>query len=63
MLSGIGPTDTLSKYGIPVISDAAEVGKNFFNHFAHSQTWRLRNPEKGLALGSPLMTAPAYFKV
>jgi choline dehydrogenase-like flavoprotein len=62
MLSGIGPTAILSKYSIPVISDADEVGKNFFNHFAHFQTWKLRNPGKGLALGSPLMTAPAYFK-
>lgn len=62
MLSGIGPTDTLSKYDIPVISNTAEVGKNLFNHFAHFQTWKLRDPEKGLALGSPLMTAPAYFK-
>jgi choline dehydrogenase-like flavoprotein len=62
MLSGIGPGDTLYKYGIPVVSDATEVGKNLFNHFAHFQTWKLGNPEKGLALGSPLMIAPAYFK-
>jgi hypothetical protein len=62
MLSGIGPADTLYKYGILVVSDATEVGKNLFNHFAHLQTWKFRNPEKGLALGSPLMTSPAYSK-
>lgn len=62
MLSGVGPKETLSEYGIAIISEAPEVGKNFFNHFAHFQSWKLRNPEKGLALGSPLMTNPAYFK-
>lgn len=62
ILSGIGPGDTLYKYGIPVVSDATEVGKNLFNNFAHFQTWKLGKPEKGLALGSSLMTAPAFFK-
>jgi GMC oxidoreductase len=62
MLSGIGPADTLYKYGIPAVSDTTKVGKNLFNHFAHFQAWKLRNPEKGLALRSPLMTDLAYFK-
>jgi choline dehydrogenase-like flavoprotein len=52
----------LYKYGIPVVSDATEVGKNLFNHFAHFQTWKFGISEKGLALRTPLMTAPAYFK-
>ena len=62
MLSGIGPADTLSKYGIPMIVDAPEVGKNIFDHFAHYQIWKLRNPEKGLALGSPSLTDPVFSK-
>ena len=62
MLSGIGPKETLSEYDIPIVSETPEVGKNLFNHFALFQTWELQNPEKGLAMGSPLMANPAYFK-
>jgi choline dehydrogenase-like flavoprotein len=48
MLSGIGPVDTLCKYGVPMASEVAGVGTNLFNHFAHFQIWKLRDPEKGL---------------
>jgi len=62
MLSGIGPADHLSQHKIPLVVDAPMVGKNLFDHFAHFQFWKLRHPEKGLAMGSPLWTEPAYFK-
>lgn len=62
MLSGIGPVDILSKYGIPVVFEAPDVGKNLMDHFAHYQLFRLRNPQRGLALGSPLLTDPAFMK-
>ena len=62
MLSGIGPPDLLSKYDIPVIQEAPEVGRNLWDHFAHYQKFKLREPEKGLALGSPSLKEPAYFK-
>ena len=62
MLSGVGPAETLSKYGIPVVRENSAVGQNLFDHFALYQVWKLRNPEKGLALGSPLLTDPAFFK-
>ncbi|KAL2216849.1 putative glucose dehydrogenase [Thermoascus aurantiacus ATCC 26904] len=62
MLSGIGPADTLSKHGIPVVSENPEVGKNLLDHFCLYQVFKLRNPEKGFALGSPLLADPAYFK-
>ncbi|MCJ1358220.1 MAG: hypothetical protein MMC33_008219 [Icmadophila ericetorum] len=62
MLSGIGPEDVLSRFDIPVIHKAPEVGKNLWDHYAHYQNFKLREPEKGLALGSPLLTDPAYFK-
>ena len=62
MLSGIGPSDLLSKHNIPVLYDNFEVGKNFFDHFAHFQVWKLRNPEKGLSMGSPLWNDPAFYK-
>lgn len=62
MLSGIGPADHLSKYKFRIIVDAPAVGKSYFDNFAHFQFWKLRNPEKGLAMGSPLWTDPAYLK-
>ncbi|CEN59334.1 Putative GMC oxidoreductase (AFU_orthologue; AFUA_2G01770) [Aspergillus calidoustus] len=60
MLSGIGPRDELTKHGIETIVDAEEVGRNFHDHFAFVQWWKLRNPEKGLSIGTPLWTSPAY---
>ena len=62
MLSGIGPTQLLSQYNIPLIFDNSEVGKNYFDHFALFQVWKLRNPEKGLSLGTPLWDDPAFYK-
>ena len=62
MLSGIGPASELKKHNIPLIIDASEVGKNLFDHFAHFQLFKLRHPEKGLAMGTPLWTDPAYLK-
>lgn len=62
MLSGIGPTDTLTKYGIPTVFEAPDVGKNLIDHFALYQLYKLRNPERGLALGSPALSDPAFVK-
>ena len=62
MLSGIGPTGLLSGHGIPVVVDNAEVGRNYFDHFALFQTWKLRNPEKGLSTGGPGWDNSALFK-
>jgi hypothetical protein len=62
MLSGIEPADTLSKFNIPLVHEASEVGKNLFDHFALYQLWKLRDAERDLALGSPLLTNPALFK-
>ncbi|CEL11890.1 Putative GMC oxidoreductase (AFU_orthologue; AFUA_2G01770) [Aspergillus calidoustus] len=60
MLSGIGPRDELEKHGIETIVEAEEVGQNFHDHFAFVQWWKLRNPEKGLSIGTPLWKSPAY---
>ncbi|PIG79514.1 glucose dehydrogenase [Aspergillus arachidicola] len=62
MLSGIGPTDILSQHAIPTIINAPEVGKNLNDHFALYQLYKLRNPERGLALGSPVLSDPAFMK-
>ncbi|KAJ6007696.1 glucose dehydrogenase [Penicillium herquei] len=60
MLSGIGPADEISKHGIPVEVDSPEVGKNFHDHFSLNQWWKLRHPERGLSIGTPLWNSPAY---
>lgn len=62
MLSGIGPAEMLSKHDIPVVYNAPEVGKNYFDHFAHCQVWNLRNPDKALSLGTPDWNDPAFYK-
>ena len=54
MLSGIGPSKTLEKHGVPIVVDLPDVGHNFHDHMAVSIWWKLRQPEKGLAIGSPL---------
>jgi choline dehydrogenase-like flavoprotein len=61
-LSGIGSEETLSRHGIPVVVDNPEVGKNLFDHFALFQIFKLRNPERGLAVGHPALSDPAYIK-
>ncbi|PVH70835.1 GMC oxidoreductase [Cadophora sp. DSE1049] len=60
MLSGIGLAEELSKVGIPVLLNAPEVGKNLYDHANHFTFWKLKNPEQGLVLGSPLLIDPAF---
>ena len=62
MLSGIGPAKLLSKFNIPVLLDNPEVGSNYFDHFALFQVWKLRNPEKGLSMGTPEWKDQAFYK-
>ena len=61
MLSGIGRSATLKTHGIPIHVDLPEVGQNFHDHLAVSIWWKLRYPEKGLALGSPLWAGNEAF--
>lgn len=60
LLSGIGPSDELSKHNISVKVESPEVGKNFHDHFSFNQWWKIRSPEKGLSIGTPLWNSPAY---
>lgn len=41
MLSGIGATHELQKFGIPVVKDLWGVGKNLQDHIDYVQTWRV----------------------
>ncbi|KAL8882350.1 MAG: hypothetical protein Q9198_000638 [Flavoplaca austrocitrina] len=60
MLSGIGPKEELEKHGIRQTVESPAVGKNHFDHLALHQAWKLKHPERGLALGSPAFNDPAY---
>jgi choline dehydrogenase-like flavoprotein len=62
MLSGVGPADELHGHGIEIMLDPSDVGRNFQDHAAVSQWWKLKHPEKGLALGSPAFNNPAFRK-
>ncbi|KAL4973110.1 hypothetical protein BDW66DRAFT_142920 [Aspergillus desertorum] len=60
MLSGIGSADELAKHGIETIVDAPHLGQNFHDHLAFVQWWKLRHPEQGLSMGTPLWKSHAY---
>jgi len=62
MLSGIGPAAELKRHDISLLVDAPEVGRNFHDHFSLCQWWKLRHPEAGLAIGTPLWSDPSYAK-
>lgn len=62
MLSGIGDEEVLSKHGITQIVDLPEVGKNLHDHLALNLWWKLRYPERGYSVDSPLFNDPTFFK-
>ncbi len=59
MLSGIGPSDHLSSHGIPTVVDLP-VGQNLHDHASATLYWKLRHPERGLAIGSPQFMKPEF---
>jgi choline dehydrogenase-like flavoprotein len=61
MLSGIGDREELSRHGIEVVVENSDVGKNFHDHLALAQWWKLRHPERGLAMGTKAWTNPAFY--
>lgn len=63
MLSGIGPGEELSKHNITPLINLSGVGRNLWDHFSLFQLWRLRYPERGLALGSAAFAEdPRYLR-
>ena len=60
MLSGIGPSEELKRHNIRQIVDSPTVGSNHFDHLSIHQAWKLRNPERGLSVGSPAFSKPEY---
>ncbi|KAL8951388.1 MAG: hypothetical protein Q9222_002638 [Ikaeria aurantiellina] len=60
MLSGVGPSDQLDLHALPQVVDLPAVGRNHFDHYSIHQAWKLRFPERGLAMGSPAFNKPEY---
>ena len=60
MLSGIGPREHLESLGIRAVVDLP-VGQNYHDHVSGTKFWKLKNPEAGLAFGSPQFNDPSYF--
>jgi choline dehydrogenase-like flavoprotein len=61
-LSGIGDPTQLSQHGITTLVNLPQVGSNLHDHMMLFRYWKLRDPEKGYALGSPLFGGPHYDK-
>ncbi|KAH8599238.1 glucose-methanol-choline oxidoreductase-like protein [Bisporella sp. PMI_857] len=57
MLSGIGQKGQLETYGIKQVVELP-VGRNFHDHFGLELWWKLRNIEKGNAMGHPAFEMP-----
>ena len=52
MLSGIGPPGHLASHGIPTVADLP-VGEGLHDHLTATLYFKLKHPERGLAIGSP----------
>lgn len=52
MLSGIGPKEELERLSIPVSAEAP-AGRDLHDHFGVYQWWKLRDPDKHPAIGTP----------
>ncbi|KAI4195784.1 MAG: hypothetical protein LQ350_006978 [Teloschistes chrysophthalmus] len=62
ILSGIGGKHILEEQKIPQAIDLPGVGHNLHDHQMIFRYWKLRHPEKGLAMGSPEFADPAFEK-
>lgn len=59
MLSGIGPKSELAKYNINQVAELP-VGQHLHDHGSINIVWKLKNPDKGYAFGSPAFSKPEY---
>ncbi|KAL9579653.1 MAG: hypothetical protein Q9212_004980 [Teloschistes hypoglaucus] len=62
MLSGIGGKHILEEHGILQEIDLPGVGYNLHDHQMIFRYWKLRHPERGLAMASPDFADPAFEK-
>ena len=61
-LSGVGDPAHLSQHRITTNVDLPHVGTNLHDHLMLFRYWKLRHPEKGHALGSPLFGSSNFEK-
>lgn len=59
MLSGIGPISELSKFSIKQVAELP-VGQSLHDHGSINIVWKLKDPSKGYAFGSPAFNKPEY---
>ena len=64
MLLGLGPKETLDTHGLKTVVDSPEMGRNFTEHVMVRMNWKLKDPAKGYAIGSPnpLFAQPQFSK-
>lgn len=62
MLSGIGDPAHLKDHGVEVRAESPDVGRNLHDHLLMYRYWKLRHPERGLALGSPAFAGENFDK-
>ncbi|KAI1206797.1 GMC oxidoreductase [Annulohypoxylon truncatum] len=58
--SGVGDPSTLSTHGVPLVQPLPGVGQQYFDHFALFQWFKLKDPSRGLAVGHPNLSDPAF---
>ncbi|KZF20175.1 GMC oxidoreductase [Xylona heveae TC161] len=56
MVSGVGPSDTLKQYGIPVVADRPGVGQNMWDHVLMGPSYRVN------AITSSSFTNPEFLQ-
>jgi choline dehydrogenase len=62
MLSGIGPSDTLSEHGIEQIVSAPGVGQNMWDHVLFGPSYSVKFATVGSMLQKPLLVASALLE-
>ncbi|KAI1659209.1 putative GMC oxidoreductase [Daldinia decipiens] len=58
--SGIGEPSVLSENKIPLVQALPSVGQQYFDHFALFQWFKIKDPSRGLVLGHPNLSDPAF---
>ncbi|KAI1646446.1 putative GMC oxidoreductase [Daldinia loculata] len=58
--SGIGEPSVFSENNIPLVQALPSVGQQYFDHFALFQWFKIKDPSRGLVLGHPNLSNPAF---
>ena len=62
LLSGVGPAEHLKEYGIDVVADRAEVGRNLQDHLDYTALYKVSSGDSvGMNLGMAMKALPSFF--